>query len=122
TRDERRLKALGYRHLLAVTDVLRSESVPVRRLDGIFGDVVGRPDARVFLKCDTQGFDLKVIDGASAVLRSILALQIELSFTPIYAGAPAYAVALQHLTSLGLDVAGIYPVRRDELSRIVNVD
>ena len=123
TRDEARLKGLGYQHLLNVTDVVRTEQVPVRRLDSVFDDAVGgRAEARVFLKCDTQGFDLKVIDGASASLRSIMALQIELSFKPIYEGAPAYATVLEHATSLGFDVTGVFPVRHDELYRIVNFD
>ena len=123
TRDEQRLADLGYQHLLRVTGVARTEPVPVRRLDSVFAEAVGsRRDARVFLKCDTQGFDLKVIDGAAGCLSSIMALQIELSITPIYAGAPAYAAVLQHMTDRGFDITGIYPVRRDELSRIVNFD
>ncbi len=122
-RDEARLRGLGYQHLLNVTDVVRTEAVPVRRLDSILDEALGgRQDARVFLKCDTQGFDLKVLAGASGSLASILALQIELSFTPIYAGAPAYTTVLAHATDLGFDVTGIFPVRQDELSRVVNFD
>ncbi len=123
TRDELRLRSLGYDHLLNVTHVIRSERVPVRRLDTIFDEVIqGRRDARVYLKCDTQGFDLKVMAGAAESLRSIMALQIELSFKPIYADAPIYSEVLQQMTAQGFDVTGIYPVRRDELFRIVNFD
>jgi FkbM family methyltransferase len=123
TRDEQRLRSLGYDHLLNVTEIIRTEKVPVRRLDTIFDEVtLGRRDARVYLKCDTQGFDLKVMAGAGESLRSIMALQIELSFKPIYADAPAYAEVLQRMTAEGFDVTGIYPVRRDELFRIVNFD
>jgi FkbM family methyltransferase len=123
TRDESRLKDLGYQHLLNVTDVVRTEAVPVRRLDSMFGEITaGNPDARIYLKCDTQGFDLKVIAGAAESLRSIMALQIELSFKPIYANAPAYGEVLETMTAAGFDVTGIYPVRRDELFRIVNFD
>jgi FkbM family methyltransferase len=123
TRDEGRLTQLGYQHLLDVTDVVSTERVPVRRLDSVFDDAVGgQRGARVFLKCDTQGFDLKVIAGASASLPSIMAVQIELSFKPIYAEAPAYAAVLEHMTDLGFDVTGVFPVRHDELFRIVNFD
>jgi FkbM family methyltransferase len=123
TRDETRLRGLGYDHLLNVTDIVRTEPVPVRRLDSLFDDALDRrTDARVYLKCDTQGFDLKVIAGAAASLRSIMALQIELSFKPIYANAPAYSEVLEQMTAQGFDVTGIYPVRRDELFRIVNFD
>ena len=123
TRDESRLRSLGYGHLLNVTHVVRSERVPVRRLDTIFDEVIPeRRKARVYLKCDTQGFDLKVMAGAAESLRSIMALQIELSFKPIYADAPTYAEVLHQMTAQGFDVTGIYPVRRDELFRIVNFD
>jgi FkbM family methyltransferase len=123
TRDETRLRGLGYQHLLNVTDIVRTEPVPVRRLDTMFAEATDRRrDARVYLKCDTQGFDLKVIAGAAESLRSIMALQLELSFKPIYAEAPVYSEVLDRMTALGFDVTGIYPVRRDELFRIVNFD
>jgi FkbM family methyltransferase len=123
TRDESRLRSLGYEHLLNVTDIVRSERVPVRRLDTIFDEVTqGRKDTRVYLKCDTQGFDLKVMAGAAASLSSIIALQIELSFKPIYADAPTYTEVLQRMTAQGCDVTCRYPVRRDELFRILNFD
>lgn len=121
--DAPRLSHLGYSHLLDVTDVVATETTPVRRLDGVFSDIVGgRPDARVFLKCDTQGFDLKVMAGAKASLSSVAALQIEMSFKPIYVGAPDCSVVLEHMNAAGFDVAGIYPVRRDEVLRMVNFD
>jgi FkbM family methyltransferase len=122
-RDTARLAGLGYEHLLDVTDVDRTEPVPVRRLDMILGDVLeGRQDARIFLKCDTQGFDLKVIAGAAASMRSVMAVQVELALKPIYEGAPRYDQVLARMTADGFDVAGIYPVRQDELLRIVNFD
>ena len=123
TRDESRLRDQGYDHLLQVTDVVRTEPVPVRRLDTVFDEVV--PDAqqaRVFMKCDTQGFDMQVMAGAERALPRVMLLQIELSVRPIYAGAPAYLEVLEAMSGRGFDVAGIYPVRRDELSRIVNFD
>jgi FkbM family methyltransferase len=121
-RDSDTLRRDGYSHLLQMTDVVRRETVEVRRLDSVFDNVVGDGAARVFLKCDTQGYDLQVMAGAVESFASILALQIELSFKPIYEGAPAYDEALARMRDYGFDVAGIYPVRRDELMRIVNFD
>jgi FkbM family methyltransferase len=120
--DTPRLAGLGYSHLMQVTGVVSTETTSVRRLDSVFRDVVPGPDSRVFLKCDTQGFDLKVIAGATDSLQSIAALQIEMSFKPIYVGAPDYSAVLEQMTAAGFDVAGIYPVRRDELLRMVNFD
>jgi FkbM family methyltransferase len=121
--DRAGLAGMGYGHLVAVTDVVRTETVTVRRLDSVLADVLnGRRDSRILLKCDTQGFDLEVIAGASASLSSIVALQVELSFKPIYENAPAYGEVLERINGAGFDVSGIYPVRRDELLRIVNFD
>jgi FkbM family methyltransferase len=121
--DTATLKGLGYSHLVEVSDVVRTEAVPVRRLDSIIDEVLeGRADSRIFLKCDTQGFDMKVMAGASRSLASSMAVQIELSFKPIYENAPAYGEVLERMTCAGYDVCGIYPVRRDELLRIVNFD
>jgi FkbM family methyltransferase len=117
------LTGMGYQHLMDVTEAVRTEPVAVRRLDSIIDDVLdGRSDARIFLKCDTQGFDMKVMAGAERSLKLVAALQVELSFKPIYAEAPRYDEVLERMTGGGFDVAGIYPVRRDELLRIVNFD
>jgi len=121
SRDTARLQHLGYAHLLNVTEVVGIERVPVRRLDGIFDEVAGGGE-RVFLKCDTQGYDLKVMAGAERSLASIVAVQIELSIKPVYAGAPVYAEVIERMSALGFDVTGIFPVRQDELSRILNFD
>ena len=54
----------------------RVEDVEVRRLDSVFGDLIREIDEpRVFLKMDTQGFDLQVFFGASSCLDHIVGLQ-----------------------------------------------
>jgi FkbM family methyltransferase len=121
-RDGETLRRDGYNHLLRITDVVRQETVQVRRLDSVIDTVVDGPASRIFLKCDTQGYDLQVMAGAKASFAAIPVVQVELSFKPIYEGAPAFDEALAHLREYGFDVAGIYPVRRDELLRIVNFD
>ena len=97
--------------------------VAVRRLDALFARVV--PDAetrRVLLKLDTQGFDLEVLDGAAGCLRQIHAIQTELSLRPVYAGAPNFAEALATLSRLGFEATGFFPVVRDPLLRLIEVD
>ena len=43
----------------------RTERIKVRRLDSVFDDAVaGLSDPRVYLKLDTQGFDLQAFEGA----------------------------------------------------------
>jgi FkbM family methyltransferase len=122
-RDESMLRSSGYDHLLNVTRVLRTELVMARTLDSLSADLFDHAQApRIFLKVDTQGYDLKVITGATRLLPHVLAIQIELSIKPLYEGAPAYAAVLEHLTGLGFDITGVFPVRRDELWRVLNFD
>ena len=55
-----------------------TQKVEVCRLDEIFARVVGdAPDPRVLLRIDTQGYDLRVLEGAAGVLDRIVALQVD---------------------------------------------
>jgi FkbM family methyltransferase len=92
----------------------RKESVEVRRLDDVFADAV-KPlvDPVTFLKLDTQGFDLEVLEGARGVLDRVAALVTELPVRPIYDGMPWLVEGLEHLQDLGYEVTGMFPVTRD---------
>lgn len=121
-RDEQALRAMGYAKYLRETELARTEEVPVRRLDSVIDELVGDPAARIFLKSDTQGYDMNVIRGATGCLDRIAALQIELSIRPVYKASPAFTDALPELTALGFELTGIFPVQRDPQLRVVNVD
>lgn len=88
-----------------VGGVLGKEKVSVRRLDGLWNselaDIQGR---RIFLKMDTQGFDLEVFRGASGCIDKILGLASELSVRPIYKGMPHYLEALQAYEAVGFSL------------------
>jgi hypothetical protein len=97
--------------------------VPVKRLGDVFGECTGRIEGpRVYLKLDTQGYDLKVLEGSTECLDHIFALQAELSVKPIYDGMPSYLEALSTLTQLGFEMSGVYPVNRDEQLRVIELD
>jgi FkbM family methyltransferase len=121
-RDEAALLAMGYDKYLKETTLARDETVRVRRLDRVFDEVVGRHDARVFLKSDTQGYDMHVIRGAAGCLDRIAALQVELSVRHVYQGAPHYLDAIAELNGLGFELTGLYAVQRDSALRVVNLD
>lgn len=100
-----------------------TEQVIVRRLDEVFAEVTAEWGVRnVFLKLDTQGYDLDVIEGARATLASVAALQTELSVLPIYERIPDYRVALKRLNELGYAISGIFPVTHDHALRIIEMD
>ena len=96
------------------------EEVPVRSLDSVFDDVV-RPDERVYLKLDTQGWDLEVLRGGERSLQRIRGLQTEVSVLPLYDRMMNYLDAMREVTDRGFELTGIYPVAYNDLS-IVELD
>lgn len=61
------------------------ESIEVKTLDSVFHEIC-RPDANVYLKVDTQGFEEKVLEGAKHSLPKIAAVQLEMSISRMYSG------------------------------------
>ena len=104
-----------------LTEVARVEEVPVRTLDDVLADFA--PEARaVYLKLDTQGYDLEVLRGAARSLQRVAALQSEISFVPLYAGMPAWRESIERIEALGFAVSGIFAVSREPTLQLVEAD
>lgn len=94
--------------------VTRSEKVKIRTLDEAFNEAAdGMGSPRVFLKMDTQGYDLEVFAGAKRSLERVRGLQTEISIQAIYKGMPDYIKSLSVYTQAGFVMSGLYPVSRD---------
>lgn len=103
--------------------VTHFEDVEVKALNDCWEEVLdGIPSSRVFLKLDTQGWDLEVLDGASQRFGQLVGVQLEAAVTPIYEGVPTLARTLELVTAVGFDLTGVFPVNRDSLSRLIEVD
>lgn len=77
--------------------------VPLRRLDDAAGDYL-RPDATIFLKVDTQGYEDQVLSGAPRLLGRAVGVQLELSLVPLYAGQRLYDEMLARMSERGLNL------------------
>jgi FkbM family methyltransferase len=100
-----------------------TETIRIRRLDDVFADVTSMvPEPRVFLKMDTQGWDLEVFKGAGASLDHVVGLQSELSIRPLYEGMPDLDTALSTYQSSGFVVSGVYAVGRDTQLQLAEFD
>lgn len=64
-----------------------TEECSVSTLDTLAPDLF-QPEELLYLKLDVQGFELEVLRGAGATLDRVLALDVELSLTPLYQGGP----------------------------------
>ena len=59
------------------------EKVLLRKLDTLSQDFID-DNSVVFLKIDTQGYEEKVMNGAHALMKNIVGLQLEISLVPLY--------------------------------------
>lgn len=100
-----------------------AETVEVKTLDEVF---LRLQDSlkfrRVYLKLDTQGYDIQVLRGGLRALPEICALQTEASLIGIYEGMPSYLDAIKFLGDHGFDVTGFFPVQRDRRLRLIECD
>ena len=98
------------------------ESVPIARLDDLRSELVG-PDDRVYLKIDTQGYELEVLNGAVETLGQVVAADIELSLAPLYEGAPLVGEVLAFLDARALVPVWLEPAFTDpDTGRLLQVD
>ena len=77
-----------------------TEKVPLRRLDGVFGDYAAAGD-KPYLKIDTQGFERAVLDGAAGVMDRITGVQLEMSLIELYESETTWLGMIDHLAGHG---------------------
>ena len=100
----------------------RTERVHVRTLDSVWGELIGGEAQRVFLKTDTQGWDLQVYRGASRHLSRVIGTQCEVAVQRLYRRMPGYRRTLAFLERRGFALTGLYPVWRDAALRVGEFD
>lgn len=99
------------------------EDVMVRRLDSILPELLpAQSRRRIYLKMDTQGYDLEVFKGSQGVLGDVVALQSEISVRPIYDGMPHYTDALQVYEQAGFSVMNLFVVNRTAGGAVLEYD
>lgn len=97
--------------------VIRTARIQMKRLDSI--DISAK---RIYLKADTQGYDLEVIRGASGYLDRVVALQVEASVRAIYQGMPDYVSAIREIEGLGYCLSGVFGNNDAGFPKLVEFD
>jgi FkbM family methyltransferase len=100
----------------------KTQRVDVRTLDSVWGELIGGDSPRVFLKTDTQGWDLQVYRGARRHLRLVIGTQCEVAVQRLYRRMPGYRRTLAFLERRGFALTGVYPVWRDADLRVGELD
>jgi FkbM family methyltransferase len=84
------------------------QEASLRRLDGIF-DKVARSGEVIYLKIDTQGYELNVLRGAIKALQRAPLVQLETAFSEGYEGQPLIEGVIGYMRELGYRIVAIEP-------------
>lgn len=102
--------------------------VPLRRLDTVLDELLapvvesGVAHPRIFLKMDTQGFDLEVFRGLGERVKDIIGLQSEVALLLIYEQMPRMPDAVAIYEAAGFEISGLFPVTRERDGRVIEYD
>ncbi|WP_371345967.1 FkbM family methyltransferase [Ancylobacter sp. IITR112] len=100
-----------------------TESVEIVRLDEIINKIGKINDgSRIFLKMDTQGFDVEVFKGAAGCMSRIFGLQSELSVFPLYKNMPDYRESLDVYESAGFALYNLSVVNRTDINSLLELN
>lgn len=100
----------------------KRESVPLRRLDHLLDEREVPPTHRLFVKSDTQGFDLEVLAGLGTRLASTDGLALEMSVRSLYKGAPSHWQMLEFAHANGFEPYGFTTQARDSEGGMIEYD
>ena len=80
-------------------------------------------DDTVFIKIDTQGYEDRVLRGATRILEQAVGIHVELSFIPLYDGQPLFHEMVERIREDGFRLWGIWPGIHDPgTGRMLQVD
>jgi FkbM family methyltransferase len=90
------------------SQVVGSVDVPVRTLDTVLDEAAGGAE-HVFVKVDTQGFELEVLEGAAGRLDDVVGVEVEMSLVPLYKDAPTMPALVEWLERHGFWLGDLTP-------------
>jgi FkbM family methyltransferase len=102
-------------HVNAAPDSAYQGSVATKifTLDSI-AERINPERRKLFLKIDTQGFELEVLRGAIETLPDVQAIQLELSLCRLYKDQPLYNELITYLEERGFTIWSIFPGFEDK--------
>ena len=113
----------GRTRFAGAIEVRERRDVEIRRLDSVFSKVTAPADeGAVFLKCDTQGLDLEVVEGAGTVARPSRGSAAGARCRSALSRIGIASRGLDLLAARGFRIAGMFPVARDDRARLLQVE
>ena len=98
------------------------ENVKVHRLDSLDNQTIKTAN-RIYLKIDTQGYEMPVLIGAKGILDKVIGIQLEMSVIPLYEGQVLFQELLTWLDDAGFEMWSIIPgFMNPETGRMLQFD
>jgi len=92
---------------------IKTETIEIKTLDSILKKI-DLKNKNIFLKIDTQGFDINVFRGAKKHMSKICALMSEIPIQKIYKTTQSYHDILKEYESHKFQISGIFPVSQNK--------
>jgi len=104
--------------------VVEQIDVEVKTLSTVVPELVAATkSSSLYLKLDTQGFDLDVAVGGGQAMSAFRALQTEASVVPIYAGMPDFSKSIAAFREMGFEVSAFFQVNpKSHFPRMIEFD
>ncbi len=107
---------------MASTELIAETKVKVNRLDSLHDEIFNDRKS-VYLKCDAQGAEQKIFDGAERILKHVDAVELELSIAEMYEGQWNFREALDWFADRGFELFSIEAGFADpQTGRVMQVD
>lgn len=87
---------------------ISKEKAAVHRLDALDHSIINNAH-RIYLKIDTQGYEMPVLLGAAGIMEKIVGVQLEMSVIPLYEGQALYQELLDWLGHAGFEMWRVEP-------------
>ncbi len=102
--------------------IAASEAVSVCTLDSVYQRYLSG-DSTSFLKIDTQGYEMQILEGACKCLPQIRGILLEVSFVELYEGQHLWKELLEYLEVAGFELWSLDPGFRDmRTGRLLQAD
>lgn len=98
------------------------EVVPVTRLDDALAARSVATNANIFLKTDTQGYDLEVLQGLGERITQVSAILVEMAVQPIYQHAPSHWDMMEYVRAKGYELYATSSISRDAKGGLIEYD
>jgi FkbM family methyltransferase len=99
-------------NLKPLSKTISIEKINVRKLDDFYEEII-KFDKNLFLKIDTQGYELEVLKGATKTLELMAGLTVEVSLTRLYDNQPLWLDIINFLEKKGFVVWAVDRVMGD---------